>query len=384
MRVVLLADSYLPYLSGVSQSVHRFAVGLTQCGAQVLVIAPHYPQNQDHEMPYRVLRVPSLRLVGYPNFRGAWPFGRTVAQTIAEFDPDVLHSHSPFQMGLRALQIARKMKKNVVLTHHTLFLDYVHFMPWGLRGLGKFLLRRYLRWFDNQVNLVITPTAKIKEYLRQEKIRQPVIEVLPTGVLRSAEGAEFDIRSKHGLPADAFVLLYVGRLSKEKNIPFLLEAIAPLCEQHAKLYFVIVAGGPMRREYENWVSRHHMSERIVFAGEQPQENLQAYYQQSNLFVCASKTETQGLVLAEAGLLGLPVLALGYQGVLNMVQSGINGFTTLENKLDFQSRVVQLLGDAQLLSKLKTSSQQFALEHFDQLVLSKKLMALYLKVGGHQK
>ena len=132
------------------------------------------------------------------------------------------------------------------------------------------------------------------------------------------------------------------------------------------------------------MNQHHMSERIVFAGEQPQENLPAYYQQSNLFVCASKTETQGLVLAEAGLLGLPVLALGYQGVLNMVQTGINGFTTLENKLDFQSRVVQLLGDAELLSKLKTSSQQFALEHFDQLVLSKKLMALYLKVGGHQK
>jgi glycosyltransferase involved in cell wall biosynthesis len=100
-------------------------------------------------------------------------------------------------------------------------------------------------------------------------------------------------------------------------------------------------------------------------------------------VCASKTETQGLVLAEAGLRGLPIVALGYQGVLNMVQNGINGFTVLENKLNFQSRVVQLLGDAELLSKLKLSSQQFALEHFDQLVLSKKLMALYVKAGGHQ-
>jgi glycosyltransferase involved in cell wall biosynthesis len=219
MKVVLLADSYLPYLSGVSQSVHRFATGLTQCGAQVLVVAPNYPQNQDHEMSYQVLRVPSFRVGrAYPNFRIAWPFGKKVFDEIQKFNPDILHTHSPFQMGLRAWQISKKLNKPVVMTHHTLFLDYVHFIPWGLQGFSKFLLRSYLRWFDNQVALVITPTLKIKEYLRQaEKITRPVIEVLPTGVFANTASANFNIRANHQIPPNAFVLLYVGRLSKEKK-----------------------------------------------------------------------------------------------------------------------------------------------------------------------
>jgi len=166
MKIHFYTESFKPYLSGVTVSVDTFSRSLTALGNEVTVMAPGYPGFRDEDA-YTVVRFPSLGTRLYPGFRLAWPFKRGHMRYLKNNRPDIIHSHSPYQLGYLSRHIAKKLKTPFVYHFHTLFTDYLHFVP-----LPRFITEPILKWiirdFCRDCDLIITPTAIVKDVLHQE------------------------------------------------------------------------------------------------------------------------------------------------------------------------------------------------------------------------
>ncbi len=212
-----------------------------------------------------------------------------------------------------------------------------------------------IKWFCNRCDRIIVPTEKIKKELAGTGIRTG-IEVVPTGVdldLIRSENPSF-VRRKHGIPEHGKVLLFAGRLAKEKNLPFLFKAFETIISQSEDTYLLLAAGGPMRKELEKIAPKN-----VIFAGEIKYPEILDYYAASDIFVFSSLSETQGLVLVEAMASGLPQVAVDAEGVSDVVRNGKTGYLTQLSIDGFSSKVLDLLGDAALRRKMSDASKDVA-------------------------
>jgi len=364
MRVAFFCDSYKPYLSGVTNSIELLATGLRELGHRVFIFAPRYPKHVDADPD--IIRFPSLP-TGYPRFRLTLPYVNRVPEV------DLIHSHSPFQTGLLARYLANKRKLPFIYTFHTLFTRYVHYARYIPEPLSKMTLVGYARRFCHRCDLIITPSKMAKRVLRTWKIYNKTA-VVPTGVdldqyRKIKPGARDGLRKKYKIPKEAKVLLYVGRLSKEKNINFLLRAFKNL--SYPSIYLVLVGGGPLEEEIKGLKIKN-----VVLTGEINYPEVLSYYYLGDLFVFASQTETQGLVLAEAKAAGLPVVALFAGGLVDTVRSGLDGYLTQRSLEAFSTHISRLLADPDLLTKMGKSAKEDAHERFSSSVMAKTTENLY--------
>lgn len=376
MRIAFLTDSFLPYVSGVSQSVYRYATGLSLLEQEVQVFAPQYDATPPKSYLFEVCRYPSKVLKNYNGFALTWPLNAFVDKKMLQFKPQVLHVHSPFQMGLKAIFFKKKLRVPLVFTLHTLFDEYLHFVPLIPQKLSWEILKFYMRWFCQKCDLVIAPTAEAAAKFKKDYQIQKPIKVLPTGVFvlpRALNAPEPPFEPKY------FNCLYVGRLSPEKNMDFLLETFQELIAQHPDIRLYLIGGFSKSHAYLKKVENAGFREKIIFLGEMPYEHIAPYYQKADVLVCASKTESQGLIFVEAGSEGLPVVAIGSQGAKNVIRNDVNGFLVSENKLEFSKAVLRLKEDVDLRQRLRISAKEFVKNNFDQLKLSQKLLGWYQRL-----
>jgi len=361
LRIAFFADSYKPYISGVTNSIETLTNELRALGHTVYIFAPDYPGEKGSDPD--IIRFPSLP-TGYPGFRIAIPL-------VPDMPPvDIIHSHSPFQAGLLAKYLARRKKVPFVYTFHTLFTRYVHYAGFIPEGFSKFVIANYIRGFCRNCDLVIAPSLMARRVLRRWGSRTRC-EVVPTGVEISKYNEEsWDAARKHfGLPQNAKVLLYVGRISREKNIPFLIEAFKKMDQPN--LYFLLLGGGPLLPEL-----RAQNIKNVIFGGEIEHDKVLNLYSAGDIFVFASKTETQGLVLAEAKGAGLPVVALFAGGLVDTVRAGIDGYLTQRNTDSFIEHVKRLLDDNELRRKMGEEAKKDALDRFSSSHVAKRIETLY--------
>jgi len=229
----------------------------------------------------------------------------------------------------------------------------------------------YLRSFCRGADQIITPSEMARRVLRGWQIKAPV-EVIPSGIElhrypEDLEEAKLRLRHKYGLHKNDKVLLYAGRLSKEKNISFLLNAFSELKIPDVKL--VLVGGGPS-------LPALHGKRNVVFTGEIPYPEILSYYAMGNIFVFASTTETQGMVLAEAKAAGLPIVALFAGGLIDSVRSGIDGYLVPRNQAKFVEHVERLLTDDGLRAKMSRAAREDAAARFSSVVVAKEIETLY--------
>ena len=368
MKIAFFTESYKPYLSGVTVSIDTLAKALENLGHEIKIFCPMYPGHRERgPKVFRFRSFPSP----YPEFRLAIPFSRKILPPFHKHQFDIIHSHTPYQLGLLSLRLAKRDKIPYVYTFHTLFTEYLHHITLLSPKITKPLMMGYLRRFLNRCDRIIAPTAQVKELLLKEKVLKP-LEIIHTGVdleliaSASAEG----IKTKHQIPQAGRLLLYVGRLSREKNIPFLLDAFKKVAGKKSDVYLMIVAEGPKRKEHEKMAG-----ERVIFAGKIPPPEIFNYFKAADLFVFSSKTETQGLVLAEANAAGLPIVALASPVIEEMVENGRDGFITEENRELFSQKILQLLEDENLRrsmsEKALISARRFSAEE-----MARKMEAVY--------
>lgn len=360
MHIGIFTDSYLPYTSGVVRSIIVFTNELRRRGHRVSIFAPTYGNRKEKE-ENDIYRFPSLRAPTFKEFALAIPLAPSLSRRLDDLKIDLIHVHSPFIMGRVGAYMAKRMGVPLVFTYHTLYEEYVHYFPFIPR-LMRHAVRNYTISFGNRCQLVIAPTNPIAEYLREHGVHVPVITI-PTGIeLERFQNLDSTWLRQHlNLPPEKIILLHVGRLGKEKNMPFLLKSFAMVRREEPTTHLVLVGSGPLKEELQNLVSALKINQSVTFAGQFPFEQMPNVYAGADLFIFASLTETQGLVIGEAKAAGLPVVAVKAFGVQDMVKNGEDGFLTPHDINTFANAVIQLVKDINLRRQMGRQARQNAIE-----------------------
>jgi phosphatidylinositol alpha 1,6-mannosyltransferase len=312
MRIAIITESFPPDLNGVAHTVLRVAENLTAVGHSVLVVAPEPAAPwTDGPLPYRLLRVPSMPLPGYPSFRLGLP-SRRVRGELERFAPDVVHLASPVALGAFGSSLARSMGLPAVAVYQTDLPAYAR--AYRLSAATEAFAWRWLRSIHNAAQRTLAPSTATADSLVQHGIERVWLWARGVDTERfrpSRQSAQ--LRSRLA-PSGEVLVGYVGRLAVEKRVD-LLVPIAAL----PGVRLVIVGGGPLSAELRRMIPS------AAFLGEQRGLELAATYASLDIFVHSGPSETFGQTLQEAGASGLPVVAPAAGGPLDIVAHGESGF-----------------------------------------------------------
>jgi 1,2-diacylglycerol 3-alpha-glucosyltransferase len=362
VRIGLFTNNYLPFCGGVTISVETLRRGLEARGHEVWVFAPQFPAVADGGP--RVVRFPSIPAATYPEFALAVPWAPRITRLVSRLDLDVFHAHHPFLLGPAARRLARRLGRPLVFTYHTRYEKYAHYVPLT-RSLVETAALRLSTRFAARADAVVAPSLLVREQLSARGVTTP-IAVVPTGVdlarFRPADRAT--ARQALGLPAAAPLLLYVGRLDREKSVDRLLLAFERLGGTLGRAHLWLVGQGKESASLRRLAGGLSAGDRVHFAGVRPHEGLAAWYQAADLFLFASETETQGLVLAEAAACALPAVAVAAPGCDEVVRDGETGILTKADPAALAEAAIGLLLDAERRAAMGHRARQVAEETFD--------------------
>jgi glycosyltransferase involved in cell wall biosynthesis len=235
------------------------------------------------------------------------------------------------------------------------------------------------------VDLVIAPSLQIKEVLLKYKVTTP-IEVLPTGIdLKPfAQAKTFDVYERFGLSPQKQILLYAGRLAKEKNIDFILKSVHLLQQQRQDFILFIAGGGDYQKNLQKKVLELGLQNHVFFSGYLPRQDLISVYHAAKLLLFPSHTETQGLVAVEAFACNTPVLALDSMGLKDVLKDDLGGYL-LQDDIQVYAEHINMLLDNNALYQQKIQEAQKRAADFSSLNITKKLVGFYEDVmRKHQK
>lgn len=322
MNVLMFTNTYLPIVGGVSESVQRLKRQLQAVGHRVLVVAPRLQGQPEHEDD--VVRVAAVQHFNGSDFSLPVPIAGQLYDAIEAFEPDLVHSHHPFLLGDTAARAAETYGLPLVFTHHTLYEHYTHYVPGDSPRMRRFAiaLATQYTWLCDRV---IAPSESIRQLLVQREAN-PAMKVVPSGVdtANFAQGDGLALRLEYAIAEDACVFGHIGRLAREKNLSFLAEAVCRALDAQESAHFLVVGDGDAAEEMRRIAQVYDVAERVHFTGRLHGQALIDAYHAMDVFAFASHSETQGMVIAEAMAVGLPVVAIRAPGVTEIVRDGENG------------------------------------------------------------
>jgi glycosyltransferase involved in cell wall biosynthesis len=360
IKIGFFSDSYRPYVSGVVRSIDTFKNELEKIGHEVYIFAPSYKNVEKEPRVYRFPAVPSPT---NKEFTLAIPFSLHIFKKIQELRLDIIHTHSPFILGALAAILCRIFKIPLVFTYHTLYEHYVHYIPIG-RNLARWLVIKYTNFYCNRCDLVVVPTETVAENLHQRKIRTP-LTVIPTGINLDEFKKEVSpdwLKKNYNIDrTNLKILISVGRMGPEKNIIFLLRTFQKIQLDFPQTILLLVGGGPYLEEYQQLTEKMGIEKKVIFTGNLGREAIVNCYKSADIFVFASLTESQGIVLAEAKAAGLPIVAIKAGGVGNMVKDKEDGYLVEENLEIFAEKTVCLLKNEPLYHQMSKNALKNVIE-----------------------
>lgn len=378
MRVLMISDVFFPRINGVSTAIDTYRRTLAQHGIEVQLVAPDYGHPCGE--PW-ITRVPARAVPRDPEDRLVrWQALRTAVDKAAP-DCDLIHVQTPFLAHYAGLGAARRHRRPVIATYHTLFEEYFqHYAPFVPGGWLRGLARRFSRGQCNELDGVIVPSRAIHQRLTDYGVRTP-LEILPTGIplQRFSRGDRGRFRDKLGIEDTRPVALYVGRVAHEKNIDFLIEALVHAQRHMPDLLLLITGEGPARQHLQTLVQRRRLEDCVRFVGYLDREtDLPDCYSAADAFVFSSRTETQGLVLVEAMAMGLPVVALSAMGTADILHERRGARVPDDDPESFGSALAHLLGDEIERRRLGAEARTHA-GRWDEALLAQRLAGVYQRV-----
>lgn len=358
MKIGFFTDSFRPYTSGVVRSIELFAREFTTRGHEVYVFGPDYPLLHCPREE-KVFRFASIPAPTFPDFALPIPISVQLGPTIRRIGLDIIHVHSPFLLGRLGARAARRYNLPLVFTFHTLYDQYVHYLPLA-QDTSRRLVEVIGRDFCNRCDLVVTPSQLVANYLLRIGVHSP-LRTVPTGVDLN-EFRDADPRWLHeiyGIGKDQKILLFVGRLAKEKNVIFLLRAFRVVLDSFPEAHLVMVGKGPLQEYLARLVGELGIKGSVTFTGVLPRHKIVHCYAGADLFVFPSVTETQGLVIGEAKACGVPVVAIRAYGPAEMVIHREDGILTDLSLSAFVDAILEILQDEALHSAMSAKALQSA-------------------------
>lgn len=378
MNIVMTTNTFTPHVGGVARSVQTFTRELRRRGHRVLVIAPAFEGMPEVEED--VIRLPAWRHFSEGDFSVPAPLPGRVTRALNAFGPEIVHAHHPFLLGETALRVGASRNLPVVFTHHTLYERYTHYLPGDSPRLRHFAID-LATGFSNLCDTVIAPSRSVAELITARGVTTPV-EVIPTGVDMDlfSPGDGDRLRDRLEIPREAFVIGHVGRLAPEKAPLFLAATVARFLSREPACHFLLVGAGPCEEEMEAVFARQGLSRQLHRLHVLTGMELVDAYRAMNVFVFASQSETQGMVLTEAMSTGAPVIAVDGPGVREVVRDGFNG--RMLERVDEEGFAAAISWLAALDDKGTKAMRANALRTAEECSLSRsadKLMSLYQRL-----
>lgn len=376
MKILITTDWYAPVVNGVVVSVLLLQRELEKLGHEVRVVtlAPGLRSFRKGQV-YYIGSVDAGKI--YPGARLRLGRSGALLRQLEEWGPDIVHSQCEFSTLRVAMAIAHRMDVPVVHTYHTVYEDYTHYLPIG-KKTGKYVATTLSRRVCRRVACVVVPSQKVERLLRSYGVKRR-IEVIPTGIDLSAyrqapdPKRQEELRKKLGIPKGKLVLLYLGRMAKEKGLEELMEYLAQAGRKDAVL--LLVGDGPDREEALACAREKKLP--VIFAGMVPHGEVPEYYRLGDIFVTASTSETQGLTYFEALAAGLPVLCRKDPCLEGVIEDGVNGWQ-YEGKEEFCRRLEEFCADKPLRKQMALAAEETA-ERFSAEAFGRAAETLYRSV-----
>ena len=368
MRILISADTYFPQVNGCSYFTQRLAYNLQSQGHEVRVIAPSEKfKNTDTVIhSVRVFGVHSYPILFYPKFRFCLLLFRNafVEKVIDDFKPDVIHIQAHFAVNRMVVKYALKKKIPVVATNHFMPENLVHYVPFH-SVIGPPIIK--FAWNDfskvyKKAGRITTPTATaarlIQPYFPTTVI--PISCGINLNTFNPKNNGEY-LKERYNIKALP-ILLYVGRLDKEKNVDFVIKALAETLKK-TKLQFIIAGSGAERNNLKELSKTLGIESKVIFTGFVPDIDLPNLYAIADCFIIAGTAELQSIVTMEAMASGLPVLGVNAVALPELVRDGQNGFLFKDGDIqDLSTKMTRIFSDQNLRKSMSAKSLEFIAAH----------------------
>ncbi|MDO4594245.1 MAG: glycosyltransferase [Tissierellia bacterium] len=364
MKVLITTDSYYPVVNGVVRSTLYLKKYLEDRNIEVRVLTlSNKKSSYVKDNVYYIGSVDIGRI--YPDARLSMALKSPLIKELIQFNPDIIHSQCEFSTFFMAKRIRKFVNCPIVHTYHTIYEDYTHYFS-PSKKWGKFLVKRFTKAIVKRSDYVIAPTQKTKTILEKYDIDPKKIRIIPTGI-KIEPLDNIDYKQKIGFKNQK-IILYLGRLAKEKNIDWLIDSYKKI-KPDAK--FIIAGFGP----HSDQLKKKAEGSDIYFAGEISPAKVIDYYRASDVFVSASTSETQGLTYLEA--LSAPTVAICKKDncLDNVIIDDYNGYQ-FEDFEDFKKKLTDLLNNKQKRDFMKENAYRHALENFSYEAFGQKVLKLY--------
>ncbi|MGN1190052.1 MAG: glycosyltransferase [Candidatus Ornithospirochaeta sp.] len=386
MKILITSDWDFEAVNGVVTSMKNLKTELEKRGHEVrLLTLSMNGESRIENNTYYLGSVSAERI--YHRARIRTSPGRKVLKAVYQWGPDVVHSQCEFSTFFVARKISKHLSIPLVHTYHTVYEDYVGYVLPGAIDAGKKFVRFFSKWEANKCSTFIAPTRKVEKLLRSYGIKGR-IDVIPTGIdmsrfmVETKDEWKKKTLSKLSIPEDNNILIYVGRLGKEKNISEVLSYVADL--KRDDITFLIVGDGPYRKELEDEAEKLSLkAPKVIFAGMVDPKEVASWYTLGSLFINASTSETQGLTYVEALAAGTPLLCRKDPALDDVVEEGYNGWQW-EGEKDFLSKLGAFLSLSEEEKKeLKKNTKESSML-FSSALFAEKAEKLYIELINQKR
>lgn len=383
MNILLASDSFIPMINGVVTSTLTLYTELKKLGHDVKVLALSEDGKEKVVGDFYYLK--SFKINVYPDARANFAIKNNILHQIYEWNPDIIHTQTEFTVQLIARRIKAKCNAASIHTYHTMYEDYTNFLIKNKR-INKNVVGKISKHFLNSTDGVVAPTNKTYEVLERYGVNVP-IKIVPTGIdlskfNQTITNEEKDtFRKTYNIDKDKDIILYLGRISEEKNIEEILEYISQDKDFFKNKIFFIAGGGPYLDNLKQIAKDKNILDYVRFSGMINPKDTYMFYKMGDIFCTASTSETQGLTYIEALASGTPVVCRYDNCIKDVVINGKTGYSytnynefkqSLDNILENPTFYTMLKKNALLISS-NYSSQTFAreIEQFYLEAISKK-------------
>ena len=375
MKILITTDTYRPTINGVVTSIESLKKALDRLGhdVRILTFSDSFNSKQEDDIYY-------MGSLGagkfYPDARMNKLFYNRFYEDIMDWKPDIVHSQTEFTMFIQAKKIAKDLDIPLLHTYHTIYEDYTHYFSLN-KKIGKELAKQFTKQIIKTTDGVVVPTNKIYNLLTEYNIHEDIY-VAPTGinVHKLSECDDFDIRSGYKIPEDKHIVLFLGRIGKEKNITEILQYLENI--DRDDIVFIIAGAGPFLAELKDICSNSKIRDRLIFTGMIDSSKVGNFYSKADVFVSASTSETQGLTFIESMACSTPIICRHddcLDGVLIEGKTGF-GYDTEEEFIDYLN---QILDNKKLRAKMGKNCKQLVDENYTEDSFANKIEQIYKKV-----
>lgn len=380
MNIAIFTNNYLPNPYGVSTSVEGFRVALEKMGHTVFIFAPEWGGvcMQDSE---RIFRYPAIKVPTKVDFSLVIPHSARMDAILRDLNVDVIHAQHPNLLGTVAQKWARRKGVPLIFTWHSLYDRYAHYTPIiPDHVVGKWAMHNAAS-FAQESDHVIVPTQSIIAVMRDAGVHHDRVSIVPSGVdgdlFADRDGKK--IREAYNIKDAQILFTTVSRMTEEKNVIFLMRNMARVLCDNPQTHFLCCGKGDHIGEMKEICTRFGVENRVIFPGKIDRAEVKNYLDAGDIFVYASTSETQGTIVTENMFCGKPIVAVGKNGVGDLVISGKNGLVTEEDDILFVEGVQKMIDDVQLREQCGINAQRIAHEKYTNTACTQKLLSVYEKV-----